>query len=63
MSRIQKNSREEIRVSLDTFKGYELACVRVWFRDKDGEMRPSKQGVAFRKELLPDIIAALRELG
>ena len=55
---IRKNAREEIRVSLDKLHGLTLANVRVWY-DADGEMRPGKQGIALRPELLSQLIVAL----
>ncbi len=56
-----KNSREEIRLTLDTFKGVELVNIRVWYRGDDGDYRPSKKGVAFKLDLLPQVIAALHK--
>lgn len=56
-----KNSREEIRLTLDTFKGAELVNIRVWYRDEGGDYRPSKKGVAFKLDLLPQVIAALHK--
>jgi hypothetical protein len=58
----RKNSREEVRVSLDDFKGHQLVNVRVWFEAEDGEMRPGKQGLAIRRELLPELAAALNQV-
>lgn len=55
---IPKNGREEMRVSLGEFKGYPLCTFRVWYRDADGTMKPSKAGVAFRVELLRDVSEA-----
>jgi len=57
---IPKNSREELRVSLTEFKGYNLASLRVWFQAEDGSMRPGKAGLVIRVERLPDLIAALQ---
>jgi hypothetical protein len=57
---IQKNSREEIRFSVDRFHGHELVNCRVWFADGvTGEMRPGKQGLAFNVDLLPEVLGAL----
>ncbi len=58
-ARIPKNKREEIRISRETFKGTDLVNVRVFFDAGEGEMRPGKQGVAFRTSLLPDVLDAL----
>lgn len=58
---IPKNGREEIRVSLTEFKGYDLVNMRVWFRTDEGDMRPGKAGLAFRVEKLSDLIQALQQ--
>lgn len=60
---VQKNSREEIRIVADNFKGFDIINIRVWYRDQSGEMRPGKHGLAFRRDLLPQIIEALTQAG
>jgi hypothetical protein len=59
---IEKNAREEFRISLSEFNGYDLANVRVFYRTDDGDMRPGKAGLAIRLEKLPAVIQALTEL-
>lgn len=59
---IRKNSREELRVTVEDFRGHRLVNFRVWFRADDGTMRPGRQGVALRVELLSELLSALREL-
>ena len=56
---IPKNSREEIRISREDFKGTDLVSLRVYFQADDGDMRPSKKGIAFKASLLPEILEAL----
>lgn len=56
---IKKNAREELRVSVDHYQGYELLNLRIWFEADDGSMRPSKKGLALRLELLPELREAL----
>lgn len=56
---IEKNTREEIRVSLDDWRGYDLVSVRVFYRRKAGESLPTKKGITFDVKLLPEIIMAL----
>ena len=61
LATVRKNGREEIRVTRGDFKGYDIVGLRVWFEDRDsGEMRPGKDGLAFRAELVDEIIEALR---
>ncbi|WP_164555106.1 transcriptional coactivator p15/PC4 family protein [Paracoccus haematequi] len=51
-----------IRITAEHFKGRDIINFRVWYRDDAGEMRPGKQGLAFRAELLPDFMAALSKV-
>lgn len=56
----EKNSREDVRITLSKFKGYDLAGVRVWYKgDTEDDMRPSKTGITVRVELLPKLLAYL----
>ena len=57
---IRKNSREVIRITREDFNGHDLVNVRVFFDAGEGEMRPGKQGVAFRAALLPEFLTALQ---
>ena len=55
-----KNARgEEIRVSVETFQGHRILSLRTWFPGEDGQMRPGKQGLALKVELLPELRQAL----
>ena len=56
---IEKSPREEIRVTRETFKGHDLVNVRAFYRSAGGEMRPARQGIALRVELVPHVIEAL----
>lgn len=60
---IRKNSKQELRVSLDHFQGHDLINMRVWFEADDGDMRPGKQGVSIRTALLPELARALEDAG
>ncbi len=51
---IKKNSREEIRVGLDEFEGRPIFQARVYYDPGDGDMRPGKNGIGFKAELLAD---------
>ena len=60
---IEKNKREQIRIEATEFKGQDLVDIRVYYQDQaDGEWKPSKKGIAFKTELLPEIIKALQAL-
>jgi len=44
------------------FKGKTFVNLRVWYEDRDGEMKPGKQGISISPALLPDIISGLQTL-
>ena len=54
-----KNSREEVRVSLDHYNGHDVINLRIWYQDESGEWRPGKQGLVLRREKLPDLAEAI----
>lgn len=58
---IEKNAREEVRISLETFRGHDLVNLRVWFRAEDGSKRPGKAGLALRVDKLEQLIEALQK--
>ncbi|SLN23346.1 Transcriptional Coactivator p15 (PC4) [Roseivivax jejudonensis] len=60
-TKIRKNDREEIRIMRNDFKGHDMINVRVFY-DAGGEMKPGKQGIAFKAELLSDFLEVLTEV-
>lgn len=58
---IPKNAREEIRVTAETFHGCDIVSLRVWYQDAEGAWRPGKQGLAFRRALLGEVLDMLRK--
>ncbi|MFQ5703732.1 MAG: transcriptional coactivator p15/PC4 family protein [Gemmatimonadales bacterium] len=56
-----KNNREEVRVTLSKFKGYDLVGVRQWFKNDNDEARPSKSGVTIRVDLLPELLNLIQQ--
>ncbi len=59
VAEIRKNNREVIRVALKEYEGRDICSVRVWYEAEDGTMRPGKDGLAFKVELLPEIAEAV----
>ena len=57
---VSKNSREEIEVAIDRYRGHEVVDVRAWIAGYDGKSTPTKKGLTFRAELIPALIAALQ---
>ena len=56
---IEKNSRESIVVSETTHMGYDLVDVRVFYKDVDGALKPTRKGVRLHREQGGDVIKAL----
>ncbi len=56
-----KNNREEVRVTLSKFKGYDLVGVRQWFKNDNDDPRPSKSGVTIRVDLLPELLDLIQK--
>ena len=52
---------EELRVSLNTFKGRHYVALRIWYTDDAGEMKPSGKGANLKIDLLPDIAQAVNK--
>jgi len=50
---------EELRVSLNTFKGRHYFAMRIWYTDDAGELKPSGKGANLKIDLLPDIAEAV----
>ena len=57
-----KNSREDVVARLNTFRGLELAYLRVYVHDELGDARPTPKGVSIRVEQLPELRAAVDAL-
>jgi Transcriptional Coactivator p15 (PC4) len=61
LAAIRKNQREEIRVVAGEFNGVPIVSLRIWFKADDGEMRPGKAGLAFRKDIASEVAEAIRK--
>lgn len=61
----EKNSREEVRVSVDLYQGRQIINIRVYYRDKDNgsQWLPGKQGLALSVDRYRDLAEAVLKLG
>ncbi|MFO0995307.1 MAG: PC4/YdbC family ssDNA-binding protein [Alphaproteobacteria bacterium] len=57
---ILKNAREELRVELTEYRGYDLVAARIWVENSEGAKIPTHKGLTVNVRLLPDILDALR---
>ena len=59
----RKNSREQLCLSIDDYKGKLLLSCRIWYSPTDGaELRPGRDGWAMPIGDLPAIVEALQQL-
>lgn len=56
---LRKNRDEEIRISVEPFRGREVLNIRVWWLGRDGVWRPSQKGLALTTDKLGDLLAML----
>jgi len=57
---IPKNAKEQIRVELVEFKGYDLLGLRV-YADTDNGPIATRKGITVSVKLIPDLLAALHK--
>jgi len=58
---MEKTSGQLIQVTETEFKGFELVDVREYFRDSEGVLRPTRKGLALRREDFGRFVATLIE--
>ncbi|MEZ5901656.1 MAG: transcriptional coactivator p15/PC4 family protein [Hyphomicrobiaceae bacterium] len=56
-----RNAREVVRVALDQYNGRHTVNARVWYRDAEGGVKPTKTGITLSIKHLPALAAALAE--
>lgn len=59
---IEKNSAEEIRITLNEFQGKQLVSVRTYWRKSEDEIIPTKKGVSLPVDKLDELIDGLEVL-
>ena len=55
---IEKNSRESIVVSETEYKGSKYVDVRIFYKDTNGSLKPTRKGVSIRPEKVSELLAA-----
>ena len=56
---IEKNSRESIVVSETEYKGSKYVDVRIFYKETNGSLKPTRKGVSIRPEKVSELLAAL----
>ena len=62
LAQFEKNTTEVVRVSLTEFRGHKLIDLRVYYRDDEGQYRPTKKGVSISVDLYTDFKRAMQAL-
>lgn len=55
---VEKNSREKVRVAIDTYKGHTFLDIRV-FVDGDDGPQPTKKGLTIKVDRISDLRSLL----
>ena len=63
IAQFEKNKKEEVRLSVETFHGRKIINIRVFYKDDDGTWKPGKQGLAISVDRYKDLAASILELG
>jgi Transcriptional Coactivator p15 (PC4) len=56
----QRNSRETMRVRLDTYQGRTVIDCRAWYAGPDGTFRPGRSGLTLGVKHLPALASAFK---
>jgi hypothetical protein len=59
IAEFEKNGREAVRLALTHYQGRALADLRVFYRDRAGDLRPTPRGLSLDRALLPELEAAV----
>jgi hypothetical protein len=63
VAKFAKNATEEVRISLDEFKGKKLVNIRVWYTNSEtGQKAPGKQGIALSVDKFEALMAGLKQM-
>jgi hypothetical protein len=57
----QKNKTEDIKLSLTEYQGHKLIDFRVYYKDKEGESKPTKKGITVNVKFFPELKEAILE--
>ena len=59
---IPKNKTETIVISEKEFRGNEYIDIRVFYKDDNEELKPTKKGVMIKKDLIGEVKDALNSI-
>ena len=59
----EKNKKEEVRLSIESYHGRKIINFRVFYKDDTGTWKPGKQGLALAVDRYKDLADAVLRLG
>lgn len=63
IAKFDKNAHEQVRITLDDFKGRKLINIRVWFQHLEyGTWMPGKQGIALPIDKFDALETAIKQV-
>ena len=60
---VSKNSLETIRFNVTEFKGKQYADARAYYRDDDGELKPTRKGLTISPDIWPGFVQGIERVG
>ena len=60
VTRLPRSDGQEWLIGVVTYRGKDYASARVYYRDDDNNLKPSKHGINVHEELLTEIINGLQ---
>ena len=61
IANFQKNKTEDIKLSLTEYQGHNLIDFRVYYKDKEGESKPTKKGITVNVKFFPELKQAIMD--
>ena len=58
-----KNSQETIRFQITEYRGRSYADVRIFYRDDNEELKPTRKGLTISPLLWPEFVQGIQRLG
>jgi hypothetical protein len=59
----EKNAKDTLRVTLHQYNSTDLISLRLFYKDKDGNLKPGKDGLSLKVEQFPLLARLLADAG
>lgn len=58
---IERSASETIRICVEDYKGNKRLDIRIYYKDSEGELKPTRKGVPFRLEDIDSLVDYISE--